>query len=412
MTFRRAPLAAAALMASTALLGGAPPPGPPAAQEPAPRRIVAVGDIHGAYDQFLEILQAAGLADAQARWSGGDAVLVQTGDFTDRGVDVREVIDLLMALEEQAPRAGGRVVVLQGNHETMTLTRLLRDASPNVFARFADEDSAERRADAWRDYERLVERRRRELDADPPGLMTEEAWMTAHPPGMLEYLDAFGPGGDYGKWLRRKPAVVEIDGTVFLHGGLNPDRAEPGVDAINRRAREEIERFDDATEQMVDRRLILPFFDFNETLDAAVAEVNHVAERLRSPSAANDVSNDERRLARMLLDLLDIDMWSIVDPDGPYWFRGFATWTPEVGSPLVDLLQERYEATRFVVGHTPLAAHEILPRFDDRVFLIDTGMLTEPYMGQPSELEFVGDAVTAVYRVSRVPLVEGGLAAL
>jgi len=406
MSVRRAPLVAAAVLLAAASL-----PGPAISQETAPRRIVAVADIHGAYEQFVQILQAAGLVDDQTRWSGGDAVLVQTGDYLDRGVDVRQVLDLLMALEEQASRAGGRVVVLQGNHETMTLTRLLRDASPDVFARFADERSEKRRTDAWRDYERLMERRTRELEKDPPGLLTEAAWMAAHPPGMLEYLDAFGPDGDYGKWLRRKPAVVEIDGTVFLHGGLDPDHAEPSIDAINKRAREEIERFDDATEQMVDRRIILPFFDFNETLDAAVADFNLWAERLRSPGADLTVSNDDRRHARMLLDLLGIDMWSIVDSDGPYWFRGFATWTPEVGAPIVDLLQERYKAARFVVGHTPLASHEILSRFDDRVFLIDTGMLPDPYMGQPSALEIVGDRVTAVYRDSRVPLVDPALAA-
>src|SRR3989304_4326366 len=36
-------------------------------------RIVAVGDVHGAYDQFVSILRAAGLIDGRQRWIGGGA---------------------------------------------------------------------------------------------------------------------------------------------------------------------------------------------------------------------------------------------------------------------------------------------------------------------------------------------------
>src|SRR6185436_11794872 len=53
-------------------------------------RIVAVGDIHGAFDQFVAILRAAGLIDNRNRWSGKKAVLVQTGDILDRGPDSRK----------------------------------------------------------------------------------------------------------------------------------------------------------------------------------------------------------------------------------------------------------------------------------------------------------------------------------
>ena len=42
-------------------------------------RIVAVADVHGAYDRFVTILRAADLIDAGASWIGGRTVLVQTG---------------------------------------------------------------------------------------------------------------------------------------------------------------------------------------------------------------------------------------------------------------------------------------------------------------------------------------------
>ena len=52
-------------------------------------RIVAIGDVHGAFDQFVAILRAAGLVDTRNRWSGRKAVFVQTGDVLDRGPDSR-----------------------------------------------------------------------------------------------------------------------------------------------------------------------------------------------------------------------------------------------------------------------------------------------------------------------------------
>src|SRR6185436_3171844 len=98
---------------------------------PAPR-IVAVGDVHGAGDAFVSILQKAGLIDAQKRWTGGTAILVQTGDLLDRGQDVRQVLDLLMALETEAAKAGGRVNALLGNHELMNLIGETRDVAPEL----------------------------------------------------------------------------------------------------------------------------------------------------------------------------------------------------------------------------------------------------------------------------------------
>src|SRR5262245_51188475 len=87
-------------------------------------RIVAVGDVHGAYDRFVEILQTTGLIDNRQRWSGGRAHLVQLGDVVDRGPDSRKVLDLLQRLEGEAASAGGAVHSLLGNHE---IARMLGD---------------------------------------------------------------------------------------------------------------------------------------------------------------------------------------------------------------------------------------------------------------------------------------------
>ena len=51
---------------------------------------------------FSAILQSASLLDGDGHWAGGDATLVQTGDVTDRGDDVRAAMELLMRLEAEA----------------------------------------------------------------------------------------------------------------------------------------------------------------------------------------------------------------------------------------------------------------------------------------------------------------------
>ena len=49
-------------------------------------RVVAIGDLHGDYDAYIELLEAAGLLGEDGRsWTGGRTHLVQLGDVVDRG---------------------------------------------------------------------------------------------------------------------------------------------------------------------------------------------------------------------------------------------------------------------------------------------------------------------------------------
>ena len=176
---------------------------PQAAKASGPR-VVAIGDVHGAFDQFVEILQTAGLIDAKRQWIGGTTVLVQTGDVFDRGPKVRDALDLLMRLEDEARRAGGRVEALLGNHEVMNLLHEFRDVSPASYAAFADARSESRRQRAFDDYVKLVKQR-----ATPGEAPARDAWMASHPPGFLEYVEAIGPRGKYGRWLRSHKVITD-----------------------------------------------------------------------------------------------------------------------------------------------------------------------------------------------------------
>lgn len=353
------------------------------------RRLVAIGDIHGAGPELSAILRASGLVDASGRWSGGAAHLVQTGDFTDRGTHVREVMDTLMRLETEARRAGGRAEILMGNHEAMNLLHDLRDVSPETYAAFADGRSEDRRRRAYREYVRVMERR-------SAAITPEEEWNRAHPPGFVEYVEAMAPRGRYGRWLRDRKAIHVESGTIFMHAGLS-DASTAGIEEVNRQIAREIETWDAARDALASEDLIRPFFTLREIVEAAVAELQRIAAALETKEPPGD--HVTRELVERLQFIAQIGRTSLVAADGPLWFRGYAQWTDEEGDKVNGLLT-RLGAQRFVTGHTPQPGG-VVQRFDGRVFLIDTGMLTSHYKGRPAALEIMDGTVTAIYTDQR-----------
>lgn len=376
------------------------------AQQPA--RIVAIADIHGAYAPFVSILTKAGLIDAQQKWVGGRTTFVQTGDYTDRGAGVRQVLDLLMAIEENARRGGGQATVLLGNHEVMNIVGDVRDVTPDICKAFADDRSESRRESAWKQYESLVEGRRKVRTTLPNAYQqTREAWMAAHPPGCLEYREALGPRGKYGRWLRGKQVAAAIGGTIFMHAGISPDQPLT-VEMVNTRAREDMARFEKYLQALVDRKMALPFFTFQEVLDVSASELQAataIIEAAKAKGEQPDLATFDVAILREAFEIIKIDQWSIMAGEGPLWFRGYATWPEEeVARAKVVGLLDKLGVQRIVVGHTPQRDGRIAARFQGRVFVMDTGMLAEVYKGRPSALEIRGANVSAIYEDSVVPL--------
>lgn len=193
-------------------------------------RVVAVGDIHGDYAGFVSVLRAARVIDGKDRWIGGKAHLVQTGDVLDRGAESRKAMDLLMSLEKQAEKAGGRVHALIGNHEAMNLYGDLRYTTPGEFAAFRTGQSAEIREAFWE----------REPKAPSGGDAARQKWDAEHPLGWFEHRVEFGPKGKYGKWIRSHQVAVKINGSLYLHGGISPRFAGFTLDQINAMAAAEL----------------------------------------------------------------------------------------------------------------------------------------------------------------------------
>ncbi len=297
------------------------------------KRIVAVGDIHGGYDEFVAILREAGVVDDTNQWAGGATHLVQTGDCLDRGAASRKVLDLLMTLESQARRAKGRVHVLLGNHEAMNIYGDLRYVSAGEYDSYQTPDSAELRD---RTYDQLAD------PAKKSDAAYRAKWNQEHPLGWAEHRQAFSPNGRYGKYLRERTALLRINDSLFLHGGISSKYVSVGMSDLNRKIRSELKDF--------------------ALLQGGVT----------------------------------------MDEQGPLWYRGLAADAEESLVPLVDQLLPAFGVARLVLGHTPTAG-AVMPRFGGRVILIDVG-LSKAYNQSPACLLIEDGRLFAIHRGTRIEL--------
>lgn len=118
----------------------------------------AIGDIHGAHQRLLELLNEARIIDERSRWIAGAVTGVCIGDYFNRGENGAGVVALLRQLQQQARRAGGNLIPLLGNHDILmcaVLAERRRTAYGEVASRwlfnggrFLDLEAMERDPDA------------------------------------------------------------------------------------------------------------------------------------------------------------------------------------------------------------------------------------------------------------------------
>ena len=368
---------------------------------PAPGRVVAVADIHGAYGELVVLLHSVGLIDLDRKWSGGAATLVPTGDVVDRGARSRECLDLLMELERQAPGAGGSVIPLLGNHEVMNLIGDLRYVTPAMFRTFAAKDAEKRRKEGLKQYGEFLSAHagHGHAVAPPTDDAAVKAWMDAHPPGFFEHREAFGPGGTYGKWIRAHHGVVQIGDGIFVHGGLDPAASTGSVRELDERVMADLQAFDAMWTALVDAGVIWRDMDFGEAVRFAEEEL-----KWRQAAGTADPFPAGPAAGR----LLDYKNWITVSASGPLWYRGLATEPESKLEASLTAMLDRLQAKYIVSGHSVMAGKQIATRFASRVFLIDTGMLAEAYAGRGSALDikdgqFIAQQVDATPRLLPPP---------
>jgi hypothetical protein len=137
-------------------------------------------------------------------------------------------------------------------------------------------------------------------------------------------------------------AVVQINGTVFVHGGIGPATASLPCEAINETIRREI-----------------------------TVDIDKTRGDPSTPLATR--------------------------PDGPLWYRGLAQ-EPDDFAPTVDDILAKQHARAIVVGHTVTADSRIRVRFGGKVVQVDTGM-QPAYVaaGRAAALQIERDVMTAIY---------------
>lgn len=186
------------------------------------RRVVSVADFHGDFEGMVDHLQRlgfvkSGVSRSSSTWSscwvGGNAILVQTGDILDRGPDGRVMYKFLWALQDDAPRQSGRVVLLPGNHELMVLQGDVRYVTDIDFCAYTNSSSCSGSGNYPDSPCNYANGRCR---SNPSSCMR----------GNCEFIASWDRNGEMGAEMRKRfregkmLVAYEINGMVFTHAGL------------------------------------------------------------------------------------------------------------------------------------------------------------------------------------------------
>lgn len=305
-------------------------------------RIVAVGDIHGDYDSYIQVLKDAELVNRRGNWIAGDTHFVQVGDLPDRGPDTDRIIEHIQKLQRQSEDDGGKVHALIGNHEAMNMLGDLRYVHPGEYAAFRSSNSRRLRNNL---YEYHLE----QLRAANPAFEVEEGYRDqfdeSYPLGYVEHRLAWDKEGEIGSWVAANNAIVKVNRSLFMHGGLSPTVLGMSIREIN---------------------------------DQVRAELNGAMPENGSLSEADY---------------------------GPLWYRGLASNEEAIEQAHVDAVLEFYDVDHIVIGHTP-GLGTVVPRFGGKVIIVDTG-ISEYYGAHMASLRIEGDRLTTVQQGEEIDIPMG-----
>ena len=136
------------------------------------------------------------------------------------------------------------------------------------------------------------------------------AWERGRPLGWFEHRIGFRPAGSYGRWILKHNAVIQIDDTIFLHGGIGRKFASMSIGDMNRQ----------------------------------------VLEQLR-----------------------DFTGGIVVDEEGPLWYRGLALNDARSEAAHLEAVLQQHQAKRIVMGHT-VTEGAVMTRLQGRAVFIDVGL--------------------------------------
>lgn len=278
-------------------------------------KIIAIGDLHGDYEHFVTILkdEKINLVDEKLHWIGGKTHLVQIGDVLDRGDKAKDIFNLIKSLEKEAAEAGGMVHMLIGNHEEINIMGYYFDYPDYwTIAQFLDFLPD--------DYKKKKEREFKKRTEDSGNIDAE--W--------LKLMKEPGEGRDnynmnfnwlYGRWIAEEHnAVIKINDTVFVHGGISEKYSTWKLKDINN----------------------LYYKEFQDHF-----------------RREDQVENYRAKI--------------IFNPEGPLWYRDLAVWAEQPFASQVNKILANLGAKQIVIAHTPII-RDVPSRFGYKVWFVDTGI--------------------------------------
>lgn len=299
-------------------------------------RIVAIGDLHGDYKNFIKILKHPDIkiVDDDLHWIAGKTHFVQIGDVLDRGDRAKDIFDLIMDLEKEAEIAGGKVHMLIGNHEEMNIGDRSIDRPGYVtvgqLRSFLPDKFKER-------YEKRIRKKSGinpadETDSNSPLNPYIYAFWEKQlklirgdykHPIRREYLRNFNE--TYGRWIIEHNAVIKINDIVFVHGGIS------------------------------ERWSTRPLKEINDLLRMEL---------------------DMWRIAVLHSQVPIYKSQIIFKEDGPLWYRGFSRPPDEekLFQETVERVLKNLNAKSMVTAHTPqrIESPERMKKFGGLIWIIDT----------------------------------------
>jgi Calcineurin-like phosphoesterase len=331
-------------------------------------KVVAFADVHGAYDDWVALLQEVGVVDDKLNWSGGKTHLVSVGDLIDRGPGSRQVVELMMKLDTQADKAGGGVHMTLGNHEVMVMTGDLRYVSVEEFAAFAADETKADRDDLYAQYRRF--------NSGGDEATVRATFDEQYPPGFAALRKAYSLSGELGAWLIRQPFVVKVNDKVYMHGGIAESATDKSIKELNKSLQGELREFMSSMDVLYKAGVMPRHVSYHDRLGFLNARVEEFV-----------AANPKKRADwfPQVQQVFDAQEAFVFSSDSPNWYRGTATCHPLSESFNTERFLKRAGAKQLVMGHTPTRG-EVQSRMDGLAIRLDTGMLRAVYKGQASAL--------------------------
>ena len=176
--------------------------------------------------------------------------------------------------------------------------------------------------------------------------------------------------------------MVVVNGNAFVHGGLSPMIAEIGLEGVNGKLADELERYVENLEPLYEAGALTPMDNFYQH--------PRILQNYMPPVDA------EATLMGIVAETRKLYESDVHAPDGPLWYRGNVACSRPVEEARLQAALDAIGAERVVIGHTPTLGRRILERFDGDIIEVDTGMLSERYGGSGNALIIEGDRLAVV----------------